>query len=111
MAETKILNVLLAPNGQLSGHGQLRESMSERRTRMGDDYPMWYLNSTLVKQFKVSEMEGMEAVIAEEKSTIAWLKLRFGGERFTKSFDPDELWEKANVLPEPAEKIDISIKK
>jgi len=50
MAETKILNVLLAPKGQLSGHGQLRESMSERRTRMGDDYPMWYLNSTLVNQ-------------------------------------------------------------
>ena len=111
MAETKLLNVLLAPNGQLSGHGQLRESMSERRTRMGDDYPMWYLNPTLVKQFKVSEMEGMEAVIAEDKSTIAWLSLRFGGKRFTKSFDTEELWEKANVLPEAAEKIDISFKK
>ena len=53
----------------------------------------------------------MEAVIAEDKSTIAWLSLRFGGERFTKSFDPEELWEKANVLPEAAEKIDISFKK
>ena len=111
MAETKPLNVLLAPNGQLSGHGQLRESMSERRTRMGDDYPMWYLSSTLVQQFNVSADKGMEAVIAEEKSTIAWLQLRFGGKRFTKSLDPDELWEKANSLPEPAEKIDISIKK
>ncbi len=111
MAETKILNVLLAPNGQLSGHGQLRESMSERRTRLGDDYPMWYLNSSLVKEFKVSEIEGMEAVIAEDKSTISWLKLRFGGERFTKSFAPEELWEKACFLPDPAEKIDISFKK
>ena len=111
MAETKLLNVLLAPNGQLSGHGQLRESMSERRTRLGNDYPMWYLNSSLVKQLKVSAIEGMEAVIAEDKSTIAWLSLRFGGERFTKSFDTEELWEKANILPEPAEKIDISFKK
>ncbi len=111
MAETKILYVLLAPKGQLSGHGQLRESMHERRTRMGDDYPMWYLNSTLVQQFNVSEEKGMEAVIAEDKSAIAWLNLRFGGERFTKSLDPEELWEKANLLPEPAKKIDISIKK
>ena len=111
MSEPIDLCVLIAPVGQLTGNGQLRESMSERRTRLGDEYPMWYLNSTLVQQFKVSENEGMEAVIAEDKSTIAWLKLRFGGERFTKSLDPQELWEKANDLPEPAEKIDISIKK
>ena len=72
MAETKILNVRLAPKGQLRGPGQLRESMYERRTRLGDNYPMWYLNSTLVQKFKVSEIEGMEAVIAEDKSTIGW---------------------------------------
>ena len=110
MSEPQILNVLLAPNGQLSGHGQLRESFHERRDRKGADYPMWYLNSSLVQKFDLSDKEGYEAVIAEESSTIAWLKLRFGGERFTKSFDIEELWEHASLPPEPAERREIKIK-
>ena len=61
MSETKTLNVLLAPEGQLQGNGQLRESFHERRSRKGADYPMWFLNSLLVNKFKITEEEGFEA--------------------------------------------------
>ena len=108
MSETKALNVLLAPEGQLQGNGQLRESFHERRDRKGSDYPMWFLNSSLVNKFNISDKEGYEAVVAEESSTIAWLKLRFGGEKFTKTLDIEELWEHASLPPEPPEIKDIS---
>ena len=108
MSETKALNVLLAPEGQLQGNGQLRESFHERRDRKGSDYPMWFLNSSLVNKFNISDKEGYEAVVAEESSTIAWLKLRFGGEKFTKTLNIEELWEHASLPPEPPEIKDIS---
>jgi len=108
MSETKALNVLLAPEGQLQGNGQLRESFHERRDRKGSDYPMWFLNSSLVNKFNISDKKGYEAVVAEESSTIAWLKLRFGGEKFTKTLDIEELWEHASLPPEPPEIKDIS---
>ncbi|MBW3049260.1 hypothetical protein DNJ72_04060 [Prochlorococcus marinus XMU1403] len=108
MSETKTLNVLLAPEGQLQGNGQLRESFHERRSRKGEDYPMWFLNSLLVNKFKITEEEGYEAVIAEDSTTIAWLKLRFGGERLTKTLDIEELWQHASQPPEPPERRDIT---
>ena len=111
MSETKALNVLLAPEGQLQGNGQLRESFHERRDRKGSDYPMWYLNASLVSKFKITEKEGYEAVVAEDSTTIAWLKLRFGGEKLTKELNIDELWEHASLPPAPPEIKDISIQK
>ena len=92
MSEPKTLNVLLAPEGQLQGNGQLRESFHERRDRRGADYPMWYLNSSLVSKFNITEKKGYEAVVAEDPTTIAWLKLRFGGEKLSKELNIDELW-------------------
>tara|TARA_Y100001968_G_scaffold314589_1_gene340173 strand:- start:128 stop:463 length:336 start_codon:yes stop_codon:yes gene_type:complete len=111
MSETKGLNVLLAPEGQLQGNGQLRESFHERRDRKGADYPMWYLNSSLVNKFNISEKEGYEAVVAEDSTTIDWLKLRFGGEKLTKKLNIDQLWEHASLPPSQPEIKDISIKK
>ena len=108
MSETKTLNVLLAPEGQLQGNGQLRESFHERRSRKGEDYPMWFLNSSLVNKFNITEEEGFEAVIAEDSTTIAWLKLRFGGERLSKTLDIEELWQYASQPPEPPERRDIT---
>ena len=108
MSETKALNVLIAPEGQLQGNGQLRESFHERRDRKGPDYPMWFLNSSLVSKFNISEKDGYEAVVAEDSTTIAWLKLRFGGEKLTKSLDIEELWEHASEPPEKPEIKDIS---
>ena len=111
MSETKALNVLIAPEGQLQGNGQLRESFYERRDRRGEDYPMWYLNSSLVSKFNITEKEGYEAVVAEDATTIAWLKLRFGGEKLSKELNIDELWQHASLPPEPPEIKDIAIQK
>ena len=111
MSETKALNVLIAPEGQLQGNGQLRESFNERRDRRGADYPMWFLNSSLVCKFNITEKEGYEAVVAEDPTTIAWLKLRFGGEKFSKKLNIEELWEHAGLPPEPPEIKDIAIQK
>ena len=108
MSETKTLNVLLAPEGQLQGNGQLRESFHERRDRKGKDYPMWFLNSSLVSKFNITEKEGYEAVVAEDATTIAWLRLRFGGEKLRKELNIDELWEHASLPPDPPERRDIS---
>ena len=108
MSETKTLNVLLAPEGQLQGNGQLRESFYERRNRKGEDYPMWFLNSSLVGKFNITEEEGYEAVVAEDSTTIAWLKLRFGGKSLTKTLDIEDLWQYASKLPDPPERRDIS---
>ena len=111
MSEPKTLNVLLAPEGQLQGNGQLRESFHERRDRKGGDYPMWFLNSSLVSRFNITREQGFEAVVAEDSTTIAWLKLRFGGERLTKTLDVEELWEHASLPPEPPDIKDISTQK
>ena len=111
MSETKELIILLAPEGQLQGNGQLRESFHERRDRRGEDYPMWFLNSSLVNKFNITEKEGYEAVVAEDATTIAWLKLRFGGEKLSKTLNIDELWQHASLPPEPPEIKDIAIQK
>ena len=111
MSETKELIILLAPEGQLQGNGQLRESFHERRDRKGADYPMWFLNASLVSKFNITEKEGYEAVVAEDATTIAWLKLRFGGEKLSKELNIDELWEHASLPPEPPEIKDIAIQK
>ena len=112
MSEQKeSLHVLLASEGQLCGNGQLRESFHERRDRKGGDYPMWFLNSSLVSKFNITEKQGYEAVVAEDSTTIAWLKLRFGGEKLTKTLNIDELWEYASLPPEPPEIKDIAIQK
>ena len=108
MSEPKALNILLAPEGQLQGNGQLRESFHERRDRKGGDYPMWFLNSSLVNKFNIAVEDGYEAVVAEDSTTISWLKLRFGGERLTKTLNIEELWQYASQPPEPPERRDIT---
>ena len=98
MAEPKALFALIAPLGQLSGNGQLRETISERRNRKGLDVPFWYLSPELLQKFNLAGL-AMEGVVAEDLTAINWLKLRFGGERSTIQFDVDQLREEANDLP------------
>ena len=107
MSEPKALYVLFAPVGQLTGNGQLRETIRERRSRKGDDVPFWYLSPELVKRFDLPG-NGVEAVVAEEKTAINWLKLRFGGESCTTQLDTDELREYAMELPPAPINRDIS---
>ena len=111
MPDSEDLHVLLAPAGQLCGNGQLRESIYERRARRGGDYPMWYLSPDLVQKFNLHENPKFEAVIAKDSSAIAWLKLRFGGERKTAKIEVDQLWELAGDPPEPDIRRDIGLKK
>ena len=98
MSEPKALYVLLAPLGQLSGNGQLRETVKERRNRKGDDVPFWYLSPELVRKFDLPG-SGLEAVVAEEPTAINWLKLRFGGKSCIAQIDVDQLRQEAFALP------------
>jgi len=98
MSEPKALYVLLAPLGQLSGNGQLRETVQERRNRKGDDVPFWYLSPALVQKFDLSGSD-VEGVVAEELTAINWLKLRFGGKSRTVQIDLDQLRQEATSLP------------
>ena len=98
MAEPKALFVLLAPSGQLSGNGQLRETVKARRNRKGEDVPFWYLSPELVQKFNLPG-EGVEGVVAEDLTAINWLRMRFGGERINAELDIDQLREYAQGLP------------
>ena len=111
MSEPEALHVLLAPEGQLCGNGQLRESIDERRARRGSDYKMWYLSPKLVQKFELHQNSNYEAVIAADPLAISWLKLRFGGERKTINMDTNDLWEHAGDPPERDERRDIALKK
>jgi len=99
--ELPLLRVLFAPSGQLSGDGQLRESIYERRDRKGDDSPIWYLPSNLVQKFTLMG-DGLEAVVAQDPNIITWLQLRFGGEVLNVKLAIDELRKQASALPPTA---------
>ncbi|MGB5135394.1 MAG: hypothetical protein WBN89_09510 [Prochlorococcaceae cyanobacterium] len=79
------LHVLLAPAGDLSGDGQLRELISERRERQGGTGAIWYLPPRLVADLGLGKGlglgEGLEGVVAATPSVFTWLQLRFGGRR------------------------------
>ena len=112
MTEIKTLSVLVAPLGQLSGDGQLLESFTERRERKGSDYPMWYLTPSLVEKFSLPAADkSSEAVVAEDPKAIAWLKLRFGGEKFVIKIDSELLKEIAIGYPPSPELRDLRIEK
>ena len=98
MSETTSFHVLLAPVGQLSGNGQLRETVKERRKRKGESVQFWYLSPALVRQFKLPGTD-VEGVVANELTAINWLKLRFGGQSLIAKLDLAELREHATDLP------------
>ena len=98
MPETKSVYALVAPLGQLSGNGQLRETVQERRSRLGDQVSFWYLTPDLVQKYNLSGT-GMEGVIAEDLTAINWLKMRFGGESKDAQMDLEQLREHATDLP------------
>ena len=98
MSESKEVYLLLAPAGQLSGNGQLRETVKERRSRHGQDVSFWYLSPSLVEKFDLSG-PGFEGVVAEDATAINWLKLRFGGKSNLTQIDLDLLREHATELP------------
>ena len=95
------IHVLLAPFGELSADGQLRESMNERRIRRDEKYPLWYLSPELLSKFGLKAYSALnyEAVAALDPGVITWLKLRFGGHRICIKSDVNTLWKYASELP------------
>ncbi|KEF42234.1 MAG: hypothetical protein ER33_06850 [Cyanobium sp. CACIAM 14] len=97
-AQVRTLSLLLAPSGQLSGDGQLRELIEERRDRKGPDVEIWYLPPALVEEMALgSALE--EAVLAGDPAVITWLQLRFGGRRSEAPLSPTLLHDRARGLP------------
>ena len=72
------LTLLLAPEGVLSGAGQLRELYLERRTRQDGPTDLWYLPCAAVRELSLNGGSA-EAVAALDPAVITWLQLRFGG--------------------------------
>lgn len=103
------LGLLLAPQGQLSGDGQLRELIAERRDRRGPDATLWHLSPKLVREIYLAS-GGQEAVVADDEAVITWLQLRFGGRAKTAVLSPELLRQRASALPPraPQAAVDLS---
>ena len=90
-------SVLLAPLGQLSGDGQLRELIEERRAGQGGTGPIWYLPPAQVAALGLGQ--GVEAVATPSSAVLTWLQLRFGGRTSTAAIPTDWLEAEATALP------------
>ncbi len=109
MTDSTALFALVAPKGQLTGNGQLRETISERRNRKGNDVHFWYLSPELVVKFGIGNSSD-EAVIAEEITAINWVRLRFGGELKNIKLEINKLRQSAMYLPPKPIVKDISVR-
>jgi hypothetical protein len=100
-AQADALPVLLAPLGQLSGDGQLRELIEERRDRHDGTGPIWYLQPDQVAALGLGC--GEEAVVTTSAAVLTWLQLRFGGRTRTAPMATAWLDAEGMVLPPPAQ--------
>ena len=107
MTQNTTLFVLVAPPGQLCGNGQLRETISERRKKQGNEVAFWYLSPQLVSKLKITDSIA-EAVVADDLTSINWLKLRFGGNLQTVDLSRELLKTEAMDLPPQGSNKDIS---
>jgi hypothetical protein len=118
-APLRSLSFLVAPLGQLSGDGQLRELIEERRQRKGAEVELWYVGPDLVEELRLRHAfshppganpvgphgerphgeEQIEAIVAGEEAVITWLQLRFGGCSGTLAIPSGWLQERAAALP------------
>lgn len=89
--------MLLAPAGTLSGDGQLRELISERRERPDGTGAIWYLPPQLVTALGLGE--GLEAVVVATPAVFSWLQLRFGGRASQADLTTAWLDAEAGALP------------
>ncbi|WP_411868011.1 hypothetical protein [Vulcanococcus limneticus] len=95
------LGLLLAPQGQLSGDGQLRELIQEHREHKGAEAAIWFLPPAVVRQLGLGPA-GEEAVAAADPATLTWLQLRFGGAIRPCDLQPETLTQQAAALPPAA---------
>jgi hypothetical protein len=101
------LGVLVAPAGQLSADGQLRELIAERRERKGGTGPIWYLRLALVDALGLGQ--GEEAVVTTSPAVLTWLQLRFGGRTASVVISPDWLGAEAQALPPAPERVALMV--
>jgi hypothetical protein len=117
------LSFLVAPAGQLSGDGQLRELIEERHQRIGADVELWYLGQELVEELHLAQAfrhppgkdqdEGnpqgpIEAIVAGDAAVITWLQLRFGGCAGSLALPTGWLQERAGALPPRAPAVETA---
>jgi hypothetical protein len=101
------VQLLLAPSRQLSGDGQLRELMQERRRHLGDGSGgLWYLSPERLAELRFCGLElsagSNEALAIREPRAAEWLQLRFGGQLQPISLSSAWLMDEALELPAPA---------
>ena len=100
--------LLLAPFGQLSGDGQLRELIKERRGHGGGDAQLWYLPPFLLVSLGLGSRD-QEGIAALEPGVITLLQLRFGGVvSAAADLDQASLAAKAQTLPSPPPLADLA---
>ncbi len=99
-AQADVLPVLLAPCGQLSADGQLRELIEERRDRHDGTGPIWYLQPDQVAALGLGC--GEEAVVTNSAAVLTWLQLRFGGRTSAAPLSTAWLDAAARALPPSA---------
>jgi hypothetical protein len=124
-APLRSLSFLVAPRGQLSGDGQLRELIEERRQRKGADVELWYLDPELVEELHLTQafqhspakeqgqarpQDPIEAIVAADAAVITWLQLRFGGCSGTLALTTGWLQKRAGALPPRAPATDTATK-
>jgi hypothetical protein len=97
------LPVLLAPLGQLSADGQLRELIAERRDRHDGTGPIWYLQPDQVAALGLGQGQPEEAVVTTSAVVLTWLQLRFGGRTSAAAIPTDWLEAEAGDLPPRAD--------
>ena len=101
------VQLLLAPSRQLSGDGQLRELMQERRRHLGDGSGgLWYLSLEHLAELRHCGLQlssgGTEALAIREPRAAEWLQLRFGGQLQPISLSSAWLMGEVLELPAPA---------
>ena len=110
------LQLLVAPFPALSGDGQLRELMLERRRHQAiGEAGLWYCPPNLSSMLGVVgrrsgiEQPGQaEAIAILEPSVAVWLQLRFGGALRPMQLSSAWLRTEAIDLPSPAPLADLA---
>lgn len=102
VAQADALLVLLAPLGQLSADGQLRELIEERRDRHDGTGRIWYIQPDQVAKLGLGLGCGEEAVVTTSAAVLTWLQLRFGGRTSTAPISTAWLDGEAKALPPSA---------
>jgi hypothetical protein len=99
--------VLAAPAPQLSGDGQLRELIEERRGRFGERADVWHLHPGALRALALGNPDE-EAVVAADPAVVIWLQLRFGGRLGTVRIERAALENNAAATPTPVPQVQLA---